>query len=351
MEEKQNLKAGLRRSLIALISILIFGVALLAIRPYVNWILVPQQIINGVLNGGTIALITLGIVLIFKASEVFNFAQGQMVMIGAYLVWFFAGGNGDGSAPFDMPLWAAILSAVVVAVLVGFLIERVTLRPMTGQPLLAIILMTLGLAELMQGLTSVLFGVTAKGNFPAPFAPDDVTNIPIPPINEISLVFLDRLQLPHARLATFVVAIVAGALFMVFFNYTKTGLAMRATSENHELAQTAGVKVSRMFGLSWAIAGIIATLGGVLLATLSGVSLSLSLVALVAFPAILLGGLESFLGALIGGLLVGLSSGLVQTSTIVEVRNAAEIAPYVLLLIVLVIRPEGLFGQKIIERI
>ncbi|MCP4362109.1 MAG: branched-chain amino acid ABC transporter permease [Chloroflexi bacterium] len=334
-----------------LISILIFGAVLFVISPYVNWILVPQQIINGVLNGGTIALIALGIVLIYKASEVFNFAQGQMVMIGAYLVWFFAGGAGDGTAPFDLPLWAAILCAMVVAVLVGFLIERVTLRPMTGQPLLAIILMTLGLAEIMQGLTSVLFGVTAKGNFPAPFTPADVTNIPIPPINETSIVFLDRLQLPHARLATFVVALVAGALFMVFFNYTKTGLAMRATSENHELAQTAGIKVSRIFGLSWAIAGIIATLGGVLLATLSGVSLSLSLVALVAFPAILLGGLESFLGALIGGLLVGLSSGLVQASTIVEIRNAAEIAPYVLLLIVLVIRPEGLFGQKIIERI
>jgi len=351
MDDNENLKAGLKRAGIALVSILLFGLIVLLIRPYVNWILVPQQIINGVLNGGTIALIALGIVLIYKASEVFNFAQGQMVMIGAYLVWWFAGGAGDGTAPLDLPLWAAIICAMIVAVLVGFLIERITLRPMTGQPLLAIILMTLGLAEIMQGLTTVLFGVTAKGNFPAPFAPDDVTNIPIPPINETSIVFLDRLQLPHARLATFVVAIIAAVLFMIFFNYTSTGLAMRATSENHELAQTAGIKVSRMFGLSWAIAGIIATMGGVLLATLTGVSLSLSLVALVAFPAILLGGLESFIGAIIGGLLVGLSSGLVQASTVIEVRNAAEIAPYVLLLIVLLIRPEGLFGQKIIERI
>ncbi|MCL4267771.1 MAG: branched-chain amino acid ABC transporter permease [Anaerolineae bacterium] len=330
------------------------GVALLVvwfIRPYTNWILVPQQIINGLLNGGTLALIALGIVLIYKASEVFNFASGQMVMVGAYIVWWFAGGAGDGSAPFDLPLWAAILAGMVTAVGVGFLIERAALRPMTGQPLLAIILMTLGLAEIMQGLMNVLFGVTPKGNFPAPFSPSDAFNILIAPINDVSIVFLDRLQVGHARLATFLVAILAAALFVVFFNYTRTGLSMRATSENHELAQSVGIKVSRVFGLSWAIAGIIATLGGVLLATLTGVSVNLSTVALAAFPAILLGGLESFLGAVVGGLLVGIAVALVQTSTIVEVRNSAEIAPYVLLLIVLLIRPEGLFGQKRIERI
>jgi branched-chain amino acid transport system permease protein len=204
---------------------------------------------------------------------------------------------------------------------------------------------------MMQGLTTMLFGVTPKGNFPAPFAPSDVTNIPIAPINEVSIVFLDRLQLGHARSATFVIAIVAAVIFILFFNYTRTGLSMRATSENHELAQSVGIKVSRVFGLSWAIAGVLATLGGVLLATLTGVSLSLSAVALAAFPAILLGGLESFGGAIIGGLLVGLTVALVQASNVTEIRNSAEIAPYILLLIVLVIRPEGLFGQKRIERI
>lgn len=330
------------------------GVGVLAvwlIRPYTNWILVPQQIITGILNGGTLALIALGIVLIYKASEVFNFASGQMVMIGAYIVWWFAGGAGDGTAPFDLPLWGAILAGMIVAVLIGFFIERAALRPMTGQPLLAIILMTLGLAEIMQGLTTVVFGVTPKGNFPAPFSPSDVFNIAVVPINDVSIVFLDRLQIGHARLATFLVAVLAAVIFIVFFNYTRTGLAMRATSENHDLAQSVGIRVSRVFGLSWAIAGVIATLGGVLLATLTGVSLNLSTVALAAFPAILLGGLESFLGAVVGGLLVGIAVALVQTSTIVEVRNSAEIAPYLLLLIVLLIRPEGLFGQKRIERI
>ncbi|MCB9433565.1 MAG: branched-chain amino acid ABC transporter permease [Ardenticatenaceae bacterium] len=316
-----------------------------------NWVLVPQQVINGLLNGGTLALIALGIVLIFKSSEVFNFAAGHMVMLGAFLTWMFAGGEGTGEELFKLPLWAAVIAASIVAIGIGFLIERLALRPMTGQPLLAIILMTLGLSQVMEGVTTVAYGVQPKGNFPAPFSPSDAFNIPVPPVNGASIVFLDRLQIGHARLATFVVAIIAAVLFILFFQYTKTGLAMRATSENHELAQSMGIKVSRVFGWSWAIAGIVATLGGVLLATLSGVSVSLSTVALVAFPAILLGGLESFPGAIVGGLLVGLAQEIVRASTVVEVRNASDIAPYILLLIILVLRPEGLFGQRRIERI
>lgn len=315
-----------------------------------NWVLVPQQIITGLLNGGTLALIALGIVLIYKSSEVFNFAHGHMVMLGAYFTWLFAGGEGE-DALIDLPLWGAVIAAIIVAILLGLLIERVALRPMTGQPLLSIILMTLGLSQLFEGLTTIFWGTQPKANFPAPFSPSDVINIPVPPVNGQSIVFLDRLIVKQALLATFVVAILSAVVFILFFQYTNIGLSMRATSENHELARSVGIKVSRVFGLSWAIAGVVATLGGVLLATISGVSINLALIALVAFPAILLGGLESFSGAILGGILVGLAQALVQASTVIEVRNAAEIAPYVLLLVVLVLRPEGLFGQKRIERI
>ena len=310
-----------------------------------NWVLVPQQIVTGILNGGTLALIALGIVLIYKSSEVFNFAQGHMVMVGAYLTWWFAGGEEKGRELFNLPLWAAIIAAIIAAILIGLLIERLALRPMTGQPLLSIILMTLGLAQLFEGLTNVAFGVQPKGNFPAPFSPADIVKIPFPGA------FNDTIILKQALIATFIVAVLAAIGFVLFFQYTRVGLAMRATSENHELARSVGIKVSRVFGLSWAIAGVVATLGGVLLATLSGVSVNLATVALVAFPAILLGGLESFSGAIIGGLCIGLVQALVQASKLIEVRNSAEIAPYVLLLIVLIIRPEGLFGQKRIERI
>jgi len=151
--------------------------------------------------------------------------------------------------------------------------------------------------------------------------------------------------------AVFVVAMLAAIIFALFFKFTRAGLAMRAAAEDHELARSAGITVHRVFGLSWAIAGMIAAVGGILLAMVKGASLSLSTVVLVAFPAILLGGLESLPGAIIGGLAIGLSQELVEISKVIEVRNSSEIAPYLLLLIVLLFRPEGLFGQKRIERI
>jgi branched-chain amino acid transport system permease protein len=163
--------------------------------------------------------------------------------------------------------------------------------------------------------------------------------------------FNDTIILKKTLVAAFVVAMLATLVFMLFFRLTRTGLAMRATAEDHELARSVGIKVPRIFGLSWAIAGIIATMGGVLLASTVGVSLNLATVVLVAFPAVLLGGLDSFPGAIAGGIIVGLVAALTQASKAIEVRNAAEIAPYILLLIVLIIRPEGLFGQKRIERI
>ena len=310
-----------------------------------NWQLVPQQFVTGVLNGGIIAIIALGIVLIYRSSEVFNFSHGQLVMLGAFLTWWFAGANEDGKELFNLPLWAAIPLAIAVMAGLGLVIERLALRPMTGQPLLAIILMTLGLAQFLEGTTAIVFGIEPKNNFPSPFSPSDVITVPFPGA------FNDAIILKQALLATFVVAIVAALLFMLFFQYTRTGLAMRATSADHELARSVGINVPRIFGLSWAIAGIIATLGGVLLATVTGVSLSLGVVALVAFPAILLGGLQSFSGAIVGGLLVGLAQALVQASSVQVVRNSSEIAPYLLLLVVLLIRPEGLFGEKRIERV
>ncbi len=316
-----------------------------------NWILVPQQVITGLLNGGTLALIALGIVLIFKSSEVFNFAHGHMVMVGAYVTWWFAGGTSqDGEMPVDLPFALAVIVGIVIAILVGLLIERIALRPMSGQPLLAIMLMTLGLAQLFEGLVTVLFGTQPKG-FPSPITSNEPITFANPFAPEDAMLMFKTIRIDPTRLATFIVAIVVAVGFIFFFNYTNIGLSMRATSENHELARSVGIKVPRVFGLSWAIAGIVATLGGILLAMLSGVSVNLATVALVAFPAILLGGLESLGGAIVGGLAVGLVQALVQASSVGAIRNSSDIAPYVLLLIVLVIRPEGLFGQKRIERI
>jgi branched-chain amino acid transport system permease protein len=306
----------------------------------VNWQLVPQFAITGLLAGGPIALTALGLVLIFKSSYIFNFAQGQLLLMGALITWWFSMEQG-------LPLWMASLLALILSALLGLLIERLALRPMTGQPLLSIILMTLALSQVLQGLALLLFGGVQR-NFPHMFSAANPYRITTP------FVFNDRpivVILKQNLTWSFVVAVLGVLVIGAFFRFTKTGLAMRGTSEDHELAQSIGLPIHRIFGLSWAMAGVVATVGGILLATSSGLDLSLSVVVLAAFPAVLLGGLESIPGTIVGGLIIGLSQGLVVASKVPIVRNGAEIMPYVVLLIVLLFRPEGLFGQKRIERI
>jgi branched-chain amino acid transport system permease protein len=310
-----------------------------------NWVLLPQALVTGLLNGAVLGLIAMGVVLIYKSSEIFNFAQGHLLMLGAFLTWWFAGGDETGSELFNLPLGFAVIAALILAVVIGYLIERLALRPMTGQPLLSIVLMTLGLALLIEGVVSIVFGIQPKPNFPTPISRTETFKIPF------ELAFQGNIFVKKLLLIAFVIAVVATIVLALYFRYSRVGLTMRATAEDHELARSVGINVPRVFGNSWAIAGIVATAGGVLLAMLTGASLTISTVVLVAFPAILLGGLESLPGAVVGGIAVGLVQEIVRVSTAIEIRNSSEIAPYVLLLIVLVIRPEGLFGQKRIERI
>jgi branched-chain amino acid transport system permease protein len=306
----------------------------------VNWQLVPQFAISGLLAGGPIALTALGLVLIFKSSYIFNFAQGQMLLIGALITWWL-------SVELGLPLWLAILLAILFSALMGLAIERLALRPMTGQPLLSIILMTLALSQVLQGLALLFFGGVQR-NFPRIFSAGDPYRITTPFVNNgepIAVILKQNLTW------SFIVAVAGVLLIGAFFRFTRTGLSMRGTSEDHELAQSVGIRIQRVFGLSWALAGMVATVAGVLLATSSGLDISLSVVVLAAFPAVLLGGLDSIPGTLVGGLIIGLAAGLVSASKVPIVRNAAEIMPYVVLLIVLILRPEGLFGQRRIERI
>ncbi len=305
-----------------------------------NWPLLPQFAISGLLAGGPIALTALGLVLIFKASYIFNFAQGQMLLIGALITWWL-------SVALGLPLWLAILLAIVLSALIGLVIERLALRPMTGQPLLSIILMTLALSQVLQGLALLFFGGVQR-NFPRIFSAGDPYRITTPFVNNGEPIVVILKQ----NLAwSFIVAVAGVLLISAFFRFTRTGLSMRGTSEDHELAQSVGIRIQRVFGLTWALAGGVATVTGVLLATSSGLDISLSVTVLAAFPVVLLGGLDSIPGTLVGGLIIGLAAGLVSASKVPIVRDAAEIMPYVVLLIVLILRPEGLFGQRRIERI
>jgi branched-chain amino acid transport system permease protein len=305
-----------------------------------NWQLLPQFAVSGLLAGGPIALIALGLVLIFKSSYIFNFAHGHMLLMGALLTWWFA-------VEVGLTLWLSIALALALSALLGLAIERLALRPMTGQPLLSIILMTLGLSQALQGLALLLFG-GAQRNFPQIFSAADPYRIVTP------FIFNDKpitIILKQNLVWSFGVAMLGVILISAFFRFTRTGLAMRGTSEDHELAQSIGLRIHRIFGVSWALAGGVATTAGILLATSSGLDLSLAVVVLAAFPAVLLGGLESIPGAIVGGLIIGLAQGMVAAAKAQWVRDATEIVPYVVLLIVLLIRPEGLFGQKRIERI
>ncbi|MEW6718362.1 MAG: branched-chain amino acid ABC transporter permease [Chloroflexota bacterium] len=305
-----------------------------------NWHLLPQFAVTGLLGGGPLALIALGLVLIFKSSYIFNFSQGQLLLIGALVTWWL-------TVEIGLPLWLAIILALVFAAILGLAIERLTLRPMTGQPLLSIILMTLALSQLLQGLALLMFGGTQR-NFPQMFSAADPYKINTPFMyNDSPIVIILKQNLVWS----FVAAVVGVLLVGAFFQFTRTGLAMRGLSEDHELAQSIGLRIHRFFGISWALAGMVATFGGVLLATSSGLDLSLSIVMLSAFPVVLLGGLESIPGALVGGLIIGLARGLVAISTNSIVRHSTEIVPYLVLLFVLLFRPEGLFGRKRIERI
>lgn len=305
-----------------------------------NWQLLPQFAATGLLAGGPIALMALGLVLIFKSSYIFNFAQGQMMLMGTLITWWLA-------VQVGLPLGAAIVLALLFSALLGLLIERLALRPLTGQPLLTIILMTLALGQTLQGLALLLFG-GAQRNFPQIFAAANPYRIVTPFVfNERNITIILKQNLVWS----FVVAILLVVVIALLYQFTRTGLAMRATSEDHELAQGVGLRVNRIFGLSWALAGVVATTGGILLATASGLDLSLSIVVLAAFPAVLLGGLDSIPGVIVGGLLIGLSQGVVSASSAQIVRNSAEIMPYVVLLLVLLVRPEGLFGSKRVERI
>jgi branched-chain amino acid transport system permease protein len=305
-----------------------------------NWQLLPQFVVSGLLAGGPIALTALGLVLVFKSSYIFNFAHGQLLLLGALMTWWLA-------VERELPLWLSIVLALGLSAILGLAIERFTLRPMTGQPLLSIILMTLGLSQVLQGVALLLFG-GAQRNFPQIFSAADPYIITLPLlIDNRPLILILKQNLVWS----FVVAMLGVILISAFFRFTRAGLAMRGASEDHELAQSIGLRIHRIFGLSWAMAGIVATAAGILLATSSGLDLSLSVVVLAAFPVVLLGGIESIPGVIVGGLLIGLVQGVVSAFTVQWVRDMTEIVPYLVLLVVLLIRPEGLFGQKRIERI
>jgi branched-chain amino acid transport system permease protein len=285
----------------------------------------PQFFINGLMVGAIYSLIGVGIVVVFKSTKVFNFAVGEMIMLGGYLTCTF----------IDLKIspLAIILLTFSAAILFGLIIERVALRPLIGQPIMAAIMATLAVSFLLRGIALLAWGGIAK-EFPQ-FLPGR---------NFRAWGILWSKEL----LWSFGITLCLFGLFWIFYKFTRFGLDMRATAEDHTLAQTRGTSVKRIFALTWAIAGITAVVGGVVLSLKLTLDLSLADVGLKSFAAVMFGGLESIGGVLIGGLIVGILENLI--GGLID-PSLKEISPYIILLLVLVFRPEGLFGLKRIERI
>jgi len=289
-----------------------------------------QNVMSGLITGGAYALLALGFVIVYKTSGVLNFAVGELLFLMSVTIWLLL-------VPLGLPPWVAIIFALAIGGIFGFLIEWSIMRPLMGQPLFAMIVATLGLASLCSGIAGGLTGGTMQ-SYPHIFPTGTVS------IGEINLSIEASL--------IFGIAVILIIGFYLFFQYAGLGLEMRAIADGHNIARSLGLNVSKSMAVAWAIGIAMCTIGGFLLAVVCGVDANLATMGLKVFPVVLLGGLESVPGAIVGGLIIGVAEALASAYLDPYVGGGMrEVFPFVVLLIVLMIRPYGLFGLKRIERI
>ena len=291
-------------------------------------------LVSLVLNGASIglmySLIALGFVLVYKATDAINFAQGEFVMMAGLIAAAILTIEGA-------PLIAAVVATLAVMIGFGFGLERVVLRPLLGRPVVAVIMATIGLAAVLRGLTPVMFGGETRA-------------VPLPIGDEPIDLGIGTLS-PVQALGS-VTALILFVGFSWYFKKSRRGIAMRAVADNQQVDQAMGINVERYFALAWAMAGIVSALGGVIWGAMLGVDVHLALVGLKVFPVVILGGLDSVGGALIGGLIIGIVESLVAGYLDPYVGGGTkDFAPYVLMIIVLMIKPYGIFGKRRIERV
>ena len=285
-----------------------------------------QVLFSGLALGSIYGLVALGFAVVFKATEVFNFAQGMFVVCGAYLVV-------TGVTSLQLPFPLAILFMVVGAGLIGILIHKFLIQPLSGQPMLAVIMLTIALSIALRALIEIIYGSQGL-----------TLNTPLP-----NGVFkIGELRISQLHLTAAVVSWGCMAVFGAFFRYTSIGLLMRATADGHEAAVVSGINVNVMNRLAWAIGCILAAIGGLFLGQLQIVSTELETIGLLALPAVVIGGMQSIPGAIVGGLLVGL---IEQLAASYISPKSSDIVIYALLLLILMVRPWGLFGQRELGRV
>jgi branched-chain amino acid transport system permease protein len=292
-----------------------------------------EVLIAGLLSGIMYSLVALGFVLIYKASGVFNFAQGAMV--------FFAALTYVGLLEHGLSPWLAVLATLVVMVILALLTERFVLRPLVNQPQISLFMATIGLTFFIEGLAQLTWGANPRG------LELGVQDEPIAWLMDSTGINVSRFDL----VAAFVAAILVTTLAL-FFNRTRIGRALRAVADDHQAALAVGIPLQQIWAIVWGVAGAVALVAGLLWGARNGVGYALVFVALKALPVLILGGFDSIPGAIVGGLIIGATEKLAEFYLGPFVGGGIEgWFPYVLALVFLLVRPEGLFGEKIIRRI
>ena len=293
-----------------------------------------EVLIGGLLSGVMYALVAIGFVLIYKASGVFNFAQGAMVFFAALTCVGFMD-------KFGLSLWLAIPLTMVTMIVLGMAIEKVVLRPLVNQPEITLFMATIGLTFFIEGLAQLMWGSQVhKLDLP-------IEDVPMPFLMDHFNIIVSQFDVVAAGICALLVICLA-----LLFSKTKVGRALRAVADDHQAALAVGIPLQRIWAVVWGVAGLVALVAGLLWGARNGVQFALTFIALKALPVLILGGFTSVPGALVGGLIIGASEKLAEVYLGPMVGGGIEgWFPYVLALLFLLVRPEGLFGEKIIRRI
>jgi len=286
-------------------------------------------LVSGLTIGLMYSLIALGFVLIYKATDAINFAQGEFVMLAGFMA--------TTALSADMPIWVAIGVSILGMIVLSFVLERTVLRPLLGRPVVAVIMATIGLAAILRGLPPITIGAQTKA-LPLPIGDEPITlwTAVIPPVQVLGVI----------------VSVGFLAVFTWFFLKSRMGIAMRAVADNQQVAMAMGINVERYFAIAWAMAGVVSALGGIIWGSMLGVDTQLSLIGLKVFPVVILGGLDSIVGAVVGGLIVGVVESIAAGYLDPYVGGGTkDFAPYVLMILMLMFKPYGLFGTHRIERV
>ncbi len=290
-------------------------------------------VLEGAINGAIYALIGVGFSVIYRSGRIFNLAQGELVAFGAFLAMAIMGFPG-------LPIWAGIALSMLAMVAVGLVTERVFLRPLIAQSAFSLFAATLGLILVFRGVAILAFGSQTR------------TAARFPQVLETLPVIHTGVLLDDSRLWAGVIAVVVVVGLAAFFRYTRAGLRMTAVAEDHEVAMSLGISVRWSIAAAWAIVGVLSILGAVVYVSGKAIDFQVGDVAFVALPVVLLAGFESILGVLLAGVLVGLAQQLAAyTLDPLTQGGASQMLPFVLILVVLLIRPSGMFGWRRIERI